>query len=406
MDRFREALLNNLDDARRMIKEEGIDINQCYNSYPCTFLQFAILHNNLRAVQFLIEQGVDTTPSSRWMDPLSAVNLSDQTDASYDVVTLLLEKGADCNTENSNGATLFLLALESMSPKTIQSFLNHGADITKRDKVGGTAFDYALRNPQVGVIQCILDQGFDIESSDSYGNSILHNAAYRNKFQACELLLTNGANVQRKNRYNETPLIRALSNYVSDPTSTVRVLLEHGANATDTLEDGSALRIAANRWYGSSANPLIQEMAKMEYLNLGTINQMDGQIIENRDDFRELYKGCLQELQDMKVAKFYNDVSVHDIFLGSKKVISRYAKNDELVAALERVGCYTRFPIYFVSLGVKFYVEVERQRMRRTAAKILCDLFKFNDPLHIINQKILDYMRADVLEFLVRCVPG
>lgn len=123
-----------------------------------------------------------------------------------------------------------------------------------------------------------------------------------------------------------------------------------------------------------------------------SIRKSDQQLIDNDDDYREYYEICMQELRDMKEAKFYNSVSVFDIFAGSKQMISGYAKNEELIEALKVGDCEKRFPIYFTPLIKRFYVEVSRQKLRKLAAKILGNLFEFNDPAHVVNQKILSYI--------------
>lgn len=175
--RFRRALLNDLDAARRMITEDNIDINWRYN-YPETHLQFAVSQRNPRAVRFLLKRWADPNRmGSNWlyhnlyMNPLlHAVRLFDETDESYEALKLLLEKGADCN-EGIEGITPFLYALESRNLKTIRLFLDHGAGIADRRNEKPT-LHYAVKNPQLEVIQYILDLGFDIETSASMATQL------------------------------------------------------------------------------------------------------------------------------------------------------------------------------------------------------------------------------------------
>lgn len=87
-------------------------------------------------------------------------------------------------------------------------------------------------------------------------------------------------------------------------------------------------------------------------------------------------------------------------FLESKGVISGYARNEELVTALEGKAYEKCFPIHFTYLRNQFDAAVEKQRLRKSVARTLCDLFKMNHPYHMAIQKILSYMKDNDLKFL------
>lgn len=126
---------------------------------------------------------------------------------------------------------------------------------------------------------------------------------------------------------------------------------------------------------------IIQKIAEKVSLDL-SINGADWTIIERNDTFKQYYKehyeACLQEVQYMKDTKFYNHVSVFSIFMGSKKEVSGYARNDDLVKDLETQE--DEFPIFFATLNKKFHTEVKKQRLRKNTAYVLSDVCKFNDP--------------------------
>lgn len=78
-------------------------------------------------------------------------------------------------------------------------------------------------------------------------------------------------------------------------------------------------------------------MAKMEYLNV-SMNECDRNIIERNGYYKEYYTICMLKLQSMELAKFYDDVSVFDILVGSDSLVSQYARNENLVTALEKAA--------------------------------------------------------------------
>lgn len=407
MHPFLKALLKDLDRARSMI-ETGIDINKPLRDRQ-TPLQFAVSQINVPAVQLLLERGADLKRALFFLfyDFKKAGE-------SYYILKLLLGKGADCNEKKSNGQTAFLFALQYASLEYVKLLLDHGADIRTTDIIGKSVLHYTARNPEVDVFEFVSDVCHqEMKSSqdsedfidywmDDLGYSVLHDAAGVGNLVVCELLLKNGAKVnQASYRENDTPLTVAVTyHYVSK--AVVQLLLDYGANVNDEADGQSVLQIAILvKVHSDVIGLLIQHMAKMVHLDL-SINECDRQIIEGRHFYKEYYDRCLQELQDMKAAKFYHDVSVHEItFIENVKAISGYARNEELVEALERGACENRFPIYFNHFKKEFYIEVDKQRLRRSAAETLSELFKFNDPSHVINQKILDYLNAEDLKFLV-----
>lgn len=406
VDRFCKALLNDLDTARCMI-EEGINIDYwpSFGTGFATALQFAIKRSNLRAVRFLVEQGADPNHYGWWLysSPLyDAIIAFDGGEESYGILKLLLETGANCNTRcfDNDAARIFLRAFKSKSLECIKLLLDHGADIKAKTKSGKTALHYcAIQNSQVDVIRFLLDQGFDIECADDENQSALYYAVRYKNVEVCEFLLRGGANVNRRNSCG-VPLLTLAVRMERIPDELVQVLLEYGADVTYKIKVDSALQIVDRVNYErGAARLLIQQMAKMEYSHL-SYNECDRQIIENDIKYSKHYEKCMQELRDMKMAKFYKDVSVLDIFMESEKVQSGYAKDEKLVEALEKRAYGRRFPIYFPSLMKKFLAKVQRQQLQRTAAETLKCLFKFNDPLHIVNRKILGYMRDDNLTFL------
>lgn len=108
----------------------------------------------------------------------------------------------------------------------------------------------------------------------------------------------------------------------------------------------------------------------------------------------------------MKDAKFYNNVSLSNILMDSRKVISALARNEDLVKAFEDKAYDSQFPIYFTGLKKRFYTEVKEQRLRRAAAKIISNIFILNDEFHPISQNIIRYLREKDLEFLCSNVPS
>lgn len=383
------AIINEPYFVRRVI-EEGADVNELFDKQ--TPLHCAILEGNLHAAQTLLDCGADLSPKNAKEPPLYTACAVD-IDNNYELCKLLLERGADCNDRDLLGRTIFALALGHQTLKIIKLLLEYGADITAVDKFGKSALHFAARNTQVDVLEFVLDHGFNIECTDGMMHyTALHFAAGNSNSYGCEFLLKRGAKVNRITSKSSTPLTVVLDSDAEDQR-TVEVLLEYGANVTK-----HDLRIAARKIDGIRL-ALMKHIAKMDSSN-PSANENHRKFIEKLSCYRGYYRACLQELENMKQVRFYRNVSVYSILMDSEKIISKYAKNEELVKALGKEDYDSKFPMYFACTKKRFQTAVKKRRLRNTAARILSKLFMFNDPAHPANQSILKFLSEEDIMYL------
>lgn len=391
------ALSGNKKAARHMLKA-GTDPNGIHNDFLPP-LHFAAAKGYTHAVRLLLEHGADISLKTVNKQETALHYASDSINTA-DTCKLLLESGANCNERGRHDITPFLFALRKHNMECIQLFLDHGADITSVDQHGMTALHYAARNYEdVEVIRFVLKQRLDIECSDAHNFAPLHWACMEGTPEACELLLKRGAMVNKPITAGVTPIILAVkrNTIFSSTARIVQLLLDYGANVADPFRDDNALEIVASS-HESIGNILLQHIAKEKYLDLKVIAEDVLQTIENKGSYKNYYQRCMREIEHMKRIKFFRDLFISDLF-GSQKLISEYARDEDLVRALADRNFGNRFPIYFPSLQKRFRVEVRKQR----AARILSNTFKLNDPSHLVNEKVLSFLREKDIKFLEKC---
>lgn len=407
------ALEQDIDFARRML-EEGADTNE-EDAMGSRAIYLAVMGKSLPAVQLLLEYGADVTIKNR-VSKDTALHIATIYGDDYNLHKLLLESGADCNDRNSGGTTPFLYVLEDSDIRIVQLLVDYGADIRAVDKDGWTALHYAARNPRVDVLQFVLRQGLNIECGNRNDYSPLHFAAAHGNPEGCELLLRSGAKVDRKSRLTGQSALSFLllkapgaglhialtqPSLAKSTARVVRLLLRYGARVADRVDSRTILEISAEIYINDYVrNALIEHMARMSFLNL-KISEYDRGTIESKAYFKRYHQSCLREIESMKPIKFHNRVSVLNIFLRNDKLISRYVRNEDLVKTFDQKDYDKKFPIYFVWLREEFYAEVDMQRKRNSAAKILGDVFSLNDASHLIIQKILSFLGDGSLKFFV-----
>lgn len=421
----------NLELAAKEI-QQGADVNYFDNDYRTrgwTPLLYAVQERNPQMVRLLIANGADVHfKAGRYRQTALFLACNDcRTEDDHSIVKLLLESGADCNIRHWLLGVPFLHALARCSSlEAVHLLIDYGADIRILDCFGANALHYAAKNPLVDMIEFVLDQGVDTEQCNEYGATALSVASRSGSPEVCESLLKRGAMVHKwthggyatitgdrvvrdiivDRKLANTPLTFAVARNKHDPSSSVRIvemLLKYGANVYDKCQGVSALKLTESHRCDKVGKLLIQKMVEMECLNL-SIDEDDRLLIENKPTYKRYYdeyRGmCLHELQNMKNAKFYKNVSANRIVTGSKKEVSALARNEELIKALETEDYENKFPIYFAQFKKRFQDEVPKQRSRKIAARNLSNLFKFNDPIHPIIQKILYYSRYEDLSLL------
>lgn len=416
---LRHMLISDLKQARRML-EAGADVDAVFQGK--TLLHEFVEHDYLPGIQLLLDYGADM--SIRCEDSqFTALHIAAASRApclrdssNYHVCKLLLESGADCDSQagawTSVGITPILCALACRNMKVVRLLLDYGADIDTWPRLHFAACN---RN-NVDSLQFVLDQKCDLDRGDEHDLTALHYATWNRNLEGCKILLKRGSMVNRKSiKIGHTPLsliIEGPRDYVENSppefvtswAQTVQLLLDNGADMSEKVQSESILEIAAKaNGQQRLREVLMRHMAKMEYLHL-KISDYDRRTIQSRECYNKYYEMCLQEIENMKKPKFYSELSVSFLFK-SKKLISGYARNEELIEAfseaLTKNDYGKEFPIYFVSLQKSFDAIVKLQKLRDHAAKILKNIFNFVDPFHLVNRKIIFFLNDEDFSILL-----
>jgi ankyrin repeat protein len=125
----------------------------------------------------------------------------------FQVVKLLLEKGADVNAKDKNLTTAIHELATRNHAEGIQLLLARGADIDARDYGARTALHNAATNDAVEATALLVVKGARLEIQDSYGRTpLLLCARERGGPQTTAILLKAGAQVNAKDKFGDTPL--------------------------------------------------------------------------------------------------------------------------------------------------------------------------------------------------------
>lgn len=112
----------------------------------------------------------------------------------------------------SNTPSPFALhtALTEGSPARVEILLDRGADIEARNAEGATPLITASRLGNLALVSLLLEQGAQLDATDRNGNTALHEASFHSHTPCVDALLAAGAGTSARNRLGFTPLHQAV----------------------------------------------------------------------------------------------------------------------------------------------------------------------------------------------------
>ncbi|KAJ5964750.1 uncharacterized protein N7479_004626 [Penicillium vulpinum] len=199
-------------EVAQLLLDNGADIST-QDDDGQTPLHTAARYGYLELVLTLLKcDGVQLETKDRW--GLTALSYA----AAYgspEVIQLLLETGADIDTEDNDGRSVFSHAASENKFANLTVLFTSTSinNIHRPDKSGLTPLIYAAVHGDTEVIQLLLENGADINTMDNNGRSVFFHAALQNKFTNLTALFTsvNIKNIHQPDRYGRTPLHVATS---------------------------------------------------------------------------------------------------------------------------------------------------------------------------------------------------
>jgi ankyrin repeat domain-containing protein 50 len=189
-------------------------------------------HGHVAILELLLDHGADVNSIGRFnRTPLIQTVCANNANA--ESVRLLLERGANIDSQDSSGCTTLLVAFGTGQMKIAELLLDRGANTALKTKKGTTPLHYAARKENM--IRLLLDRGADADPKDNDGVTPLMTVAGRGNENDIMLLLDRGADAESQDKYGNTPLAWAVR--VKNKKA-VRLLLEKGADVNSKNNDG------------------------------------------------------------------------------------------------------------------------------------------------------------------------
>jgi len=170
-------------------------------------LMLGLMHPGYAALVDMAEfqdwDGVEASISTEDINALQPDGMSALFWAAYyeeaDMVSLLLDAGADANAQNRYGLTPLIQSAINGNAEIISLLLDAGADANARTLQGDTALMNAAKAGTFQGVQALIEAGADVEARDTYSfQSPLMWAAAFNKADIVRVLAENGADINAR----------------------------------------------------------------------------------------------------------------------------------------------------------------------------------------------------------------
>ena len=219
--------------------EEGANIEISGGSA----LEFAVISENIEAVQFLLSYGANVNHSnSRFPTPLQRAVIRQN----IELVKILLDAGSEVNTSSyqkicgirARGRTVLQSAVEErdrsgLRLEIVQILLAAGADVNGPKNGGPSILQSAICTGDEELVDILLKEGADVNNlpQGKEGRSPIQAAAERGSIPLVKLLLQSGADVNDSpGRDHGRTAIQAASSATNPTMELIDFLIDSGAD--------------------------------------------------------------------------------------------------------------------------------------------------------------------------------
>ena len=211
--------------------------NESFSGHAATPLISAVMSGNYDIIQVLLTKGADVNFADKYK--FTALSWAVR-QGRLNVVKLLLEHGANVFVQDDDGMTLLHVAAHFGGKKVVECLIDKGVDVNQTDDLGNAPIHLATRRLDYDMAFILIRHGAELAMLDEDGQSALHVASEMDSMKLAKLFLTKGADVNQKNGYARTPIECAMD---FKSHEVVQYLAEKGADLKNALNAATDKKI-------------------------------------------------------------------------------------------------------------------------------------------------------------------
>lgn len=207
-----------------------------------SLLAYSLKNKNLRGFDILVDAGANIEmKNENYQSILMQACYNSLPD---NIITHVIEKGADVNACDNTGMTPFIYACLHLSYSVVKTAIYHNANVNSYDMYMNTALIYACRRYRITgadwlmddswyhVVVALVEQGSNVNAANCLGKTPLHIAVEEQNEKLVKLLLEKGASTNVVDKKGKTPVLIAGE---KGNRKILLLLIENGAGTYDLL---------------------------------------------------------------------------------------------------------------------------------------------------------------------------
>lgn len=309
------AIVNDHIDYAEFLLENGAKLKPGTSVYPMQYVLMAPKTKQAEVLKLLIKYGLEIEMRENFSEA-DCIQYIFLRAVKYDIdiigiTKILIDSGVSVHNLERHGISTFMLATDLDNLELLSLLIERGADIKSEDHSNGVIPLSYVVNKSEAMTDFLLSHGVDINERGEFGQTALHMVCLKQKNtsgreQAIKLLIRKGALISAEDFEGATPFS------LLDP---------------EDYEESNVLSI----------NTMVQEMAKIKFLNNQTVSKKDMDLVDSHPAVRELFETCSKELLKMSTTKFYTSYSYFFMFkiIKVNKKLVELTKNEEFVSKFE-----------------------------------------------------------------------
>ena len=162
----------------------------CGSNAKKEFLK-SIKRGDVEATKSFLAEGMSPNARDRWDHYTALMTASNY--GHVEIVSILLDSGADIDGRNRNGNTSLMQAASSGHADVVRFLLAKGADVNAKSEDDDTALMYAVWDGHIEIVKILLDRDADVNAEDNKGKSALMLAGMKRHKDIVAMLKQAGA---------------------------------------------------------------------------------------------------------------------------------------------------------------------------------------------------------------------
>lgn len=215
----------NLDSLKVLVEQDPKVVNE--NGFnQLTPLHFAVGGPCKEVITYLLDRGADVNAKdSEGRTPLFFAAV---VTGKVDISKLLIDKGADINAKDNSQRSILVWTVIRGFRELSEYLLDLGAQMpSANDKSSTDMLNSAVENGMTTIVDRLIAAGADVFVKDNAGNNLLHQAASGGSTMIIDKLIKAGIKINDTNNYGWTPLHYAAEGGFKE---TAAKLIENGVD--------------------------------------------------------------------------------------------------------------------------------------------------------------------------------